>query len=86
VEKGKPVSPFVVLALSDSPRLHALAARNFVRDTVRISTRPPGTANRRRDKIRIAYVAADNFSDAGARPPLGNGEPATGVSEPIRPT
>src|SRR5262249_22520415 len=41
VEKGKPVSPFAVLALSDSPRLHALAARNFVRDRVRISARPP---------------------------------------------
>ena len=66
VEKGKPVSPFVVLALSDSPRLHALAARNFVRDKVRISARPPSTANRRRDKIRLAYVAADNFSAAGA--------------------
>jgi predicted O-linked N-acetylglucosamine transferase (SPINDLY family) len=58
----------VVLALSDSPRLHALAARNFVRDKVRISARPPSTANRRRDKMRIAYVAADNFSDVGARP------------------
>jgi protein O-GlcNAc transferase len=68
VEKGKPVSPFVVLALSDSPRLHALAARNFVRDKVRISARPPSTANRRRDKIRLAYVAADNFSNATARP------------------
>jgi protein O-GlcNAc transferase len=68
VEKGKPVSPFVMLALSDSPRLHALAARNFVRDRVRISARPPSTANRRRDKIRLAYVAADNFSDATARP------------------
>ena len=66
VEKGKPVSPFAVLALSDLPRLHALAARNFVRDKVRISARPPGTANRRRDKIRLAYVAADNFSAAGA--------------------
>jgi len=68
VEKFKPVSPFVVLALSDSPRLQALAARNFVRDKVRISARPPSTANRRHDKIRLAYIAADDFSGAGARP------------------
>jgi protein O-GlcNAc transferase len=66
IEKSKPVSPFVLLALSDSARLHALAARNFVRDKVRISARPPSAANRRREKIRVAYVAADDF--AAARP------------------
>jgi protein O-GlcNAc transferase len=64
IDKGKPVSPFAVLALSDSPRLHALAARNFVRDKVRISARPPSSANRGRDKIRVAYVAARDFGTA----------------------
>ncbi len=67
IEKAKAVSPFVALALSDSPRLHALAARNFVRDKVRISARPPG-ASWNRSKIRIAYVAADDFSTAAAGP------------------
>jgi protein O-GlcNAc transferase len=67
IEKAKVVSPFVVLALSDSPRLHALAARNFVRDRVRISARPPSAANRNRSKIRVAYVAADDFASATAR-------------------
>jgi predicted O-linked N-acetylglucosamine transferase (SPINDLY family) len=67
IEKAKVVSPFVVLAVSDSPRLHALAARNFVRDRVRISARPP-SANRNRNKIRVAYVAADDFGAAAAGP------------------
>jgi predicted O-linked N-acetylglucosamine transferase (SPINDLY family) len=67
IEKAKLVSPFVTLALSDSPRLHALAARNFVRDRVRISARPPGIASRSRDHIRIAYVAADYFAAPVAR-------------------
>jgi protein O-GlcNAc transferase len=68
VEKAKVVSPFVVLALSDSARLQALAARTFVRDKVRISARAPSAANRNRDKIRLAYVAADEFGAAAARP------------------
>ena len=50
IEKSKPVSPFALLALSDSARLHALAARNFVRDRVRISARPPSAANRRGER------------------------------------
>lgn len=68
VETAKVVSPFVVLALSDSARLQALAARNFVRDKVRISARAPSVANRDRDKIRLAYVAANDFGAAAARP------------------
>lgn len=66
IEQGKPVWPGVVPALSDSPRLQALAARNFVRDKVRISVRPPSSALRNRDRIRLAYVAANDFGAAAA--------------------
>jgi predicted O-linked N-acetylglucosamine transferase (SPINDLY family) len=66
IEQGKPMWPGVVPALSDSPSLQALAARNFVRDRVRISVRPPSSALRNHDRIRLAYVAANDFAAVAA--------------------
>jgi protein O-GlcNAc transferase len=60
VEAGMVVSPFVLLNLTDSPRLHLIGAKNYVRDQIKL---PPAPFRResswRQDKIKIAYLSGD---------------------------
>jgi predicted O-linked N-acetylglucosamine transferase (SPINDLY family) len=60
VEAGMVVSPFVLLNLTDSPRLHSIGAKNYVREQIKI---PPAPFRRestwRQDKIKIAYLSGD---------------------------
>jgi protein O-GlcNAc transferase len=60
VEAGMVISPFILLSLIDSPRLHAIGARNYLRNQVEIPAVPfrrePAW---RQDRIRLAYLSAD---------------------------
>jgi protein O-GlcNAc transferase len=63
VEAGAVVSPYVLLHLTDQPKLHAMGAANYAKRE--FTTVPPLRLMpvRRDGRIRIAYVAADFDAD-----------------------
>jgi protein O-GlcNAc transferase len=60
VEAGMLVSPLILLNLTDQERLHAIGAKNYVRDQIKA---PPAPFRRepawRQDKIKVAYLSGD---------------------------
>jgi protein O-GlcNAc transferase len=60
VEAGMVVSPFILLNLTDSSRLHAIGTRNYVGDQIEIPELPfRHEPFRRSDGIKIVYLSAD---------------------------
>src|ERR1700681_4956117 len=54
------VSPFILLNLTDSPRLHAIGARNYVGAQIEAPPLPfRHEPFRRSDRIKIAYLSGD---------------------------
>ncbi len=62
VEAGSAASPYLVLGLTDQPRLHGIAATNFVRHEVPAAPPQKFPPARRSGKIRLTYVSA-GFND-----------------------
>jgi len=60
ISEGKPFDPLLYVRLTSDPAAQLACARNYVRDKLRVTTRPQWTrSGASSDKLRLAYLSPD---------------------------